>query len=262
MVIYFATLRESCLRHISSKYMMASHWCVCRILFQVMWLWNHQWYVFACIQQEYFINDCFTGIFSLRYFGPGDGLRQWSHLALSHLVQHLKTSSCRTLYCLYLYKYLLLYISRHRESSWVKNDFDHLSWEELVRSLAPDPMIVICICAKCIEVNFQAFITSDLVTYTKSVMCRYFCDHTMQGWINVFTMPLDWLYKWRNAYETMLAEALQVEGCTPRRVVLQKVGQPLTDTIQYLEDIWCLAIDSPGALCDVYSKKTLVWQQS
>ncbi|SJL17953.1 uncharacterized protein ARMOST_21524 [Armillaria ostoyae] len=123
-------------------------------------------------------------------------------------------------------------------------------------------MIAICVRAKHIEVDFQAFITSDLVTYTKSVMHRYFCDHTMQGLIDVFTVPLDRLYKWRDAYETVLAEALQAEGCTPRRAALQKAGQPLTDTIRYLEDIWCLVIDGPGALCDAYSKKTLAWQWS
>lgn len=123
-------------------------------------------------------------------------------------------------------------------------------------------MIVICVHAKRIEVNFQAFITSDPVTYTKSVMRWYFCDHMMQGWIDVFTMPLDQLYEWCDAYETVLAEALQAEGCTLRRAVLQKVGQPLTDTIRYLEDIWCSAIDGPGALRNAYSKKTLAWQQS
>ncbi len=123
-------------------------------------------------------------------------------------------------------------------------------------------MIAICVRAKRIEVDFQVFITSDLVTYTKSVMCWYFCDHTMQGRISVFTMPLDRLYEWHDAYETVLAEALQAEGCTPTRAALQKVGQPLTDTIRYLEDIWCSAIDTPGALCDAYSKKTLAWQQS
>ncbi|KAK0433182.1 hypothetical protein EV421DRAFT_1741780 [Armillaria borealis] len=124
----------------------------------------------------------------------------------------------------------------------------------------PDPMIAICVCAKRVEVDFQAFIASDLVTYTKGVMRQYFCDHTMQGLIDVFTVPLDRLYEWRDTYDTVLADALQADGCTPRREVIQKVGQPLMGTIRYLEDIWCSAIDGPGALRGAYSKKTLAWQ--
>ncbi|PBK70785.1 hypothetical protein ARMSODRAFT_974047 [Armillaria solidipes] len=114
----------------------------------------------------------------------------------------------------------------------------------------PNPMIAICVRAKRVEVNFQAFIASDPVTYTKGVMCWYFCDHTMQGLIDVFTVPLDQLYEWRDAYDTVLADALQADGCTPRREAIQKAGQPLMDTIWYLEDMWCSAIDGPGALRD------------
>ncbi|KAK0438397.1 hypothetical protein EV421DRAFT_1738453 [Armillaria borealis] len=125
-----------------------------------------------------------------------------------------------------------------------------------------DPMIELCVRAKRIEVDFGAFIDNDPVAYAKSLMHRYFCDRIIQGCIKVFTDPLSQLYEWRTSYETVLDAVLQLDGCSPRRAAMQKVGQPLWDTIGYLENIWCSAIEGPKELRDAYNRKRLTWQRA
>ncbi|SJL14291.1 uncharacterized protein ARMOST_17747 [Armillaria ostoyae] len=125
-----------------------------------------------------------------------------------------------------------------------------------------NPMIALGVRAKHIKFDFKNYIDTDPVAYTRSLMRKYFSDHVHQGRMDVFTLPLDRLYEWHHSYEEVLAEVLQVEGCTPRRDSVQKAGQPLFDAIRYLEDIWCSVIEGPAALRTAYNKKLLAWQRA
>ncbi|KAK0463399.1 hypothetical protein IW261DRAFT_1427578 [Armillaria novae-zelandiae] len=117
--------------------------------------------------------------------------------------------------------------------------------------------------AKALQDGFNSFIWGmSMHEYAKWLLKAYFkLNSQCQGQISVFADPLQDLYDLWGAYMKIQDRSLEAEGLSARHNSLVQAGRPINKVIEWVEDFWCYASDSPGSLWHTYNVRRLAWQR-
>ncbi|KAK0486837.1 hypothetical protein EDD18DRAFT_1110946 [Armillaria luteobubalina] len=112
---------------------------------------------------------------------------------------------------------------------------------------------------KALQDEFNSFIWGmSMHKYVERLLKAYFKSNSpRQGQIGVFADPLQDLYNLQGTYMKIQDRSLEAKGPSTRHNSLVQAGRPINKVIEWVEDFWRYASDSPGSLQRTYNTRQL-----